>query len=315
MRKRICFAVALFCVFVAGVLHADTGSLQLSLRDVITAYAISGTVTFNGPQQLAVPTDENGNLLVTLQTGDYIVQTSPQGYSPLTTHYNIGSGANLPMTIMLDSTSLPEDERTQQLTSELRPGFTLLHGYIVDSKTGKPIAGVRVQLVDAHVETETKPNGHYGLSVATPNELPPGMMGTDTLVFEKSGYDKVVIHNFGIGGEDLRLAPLGLQQGNGVMHRDGAHKLSDKSPYELQSASPAFELPASVYSQLVTTGKHFSVAGVYDVAGFPSINVPTSIRLGMGPGGASSLTYVPCASKTTCASVVAMNLDHELRRL
>jgi Stage II sporulation protein/Carboxypeptidase regulatory-like domain len=309
MRKRICFAVVLLCIFVAGLSYADTGSLQLSLRDVITGYAVSGTVTFNGPQQLTVPTDENGSLLATLQTGDYIVQTSPQGYTPLTTHYNIETSANLPLTMMLGSTSLPEDERTQQLAPELRPGFTLLHGYIVDSN-GKPIAGVRVQLLDAGVETETNANGHYNLSVVTPKERQPGVMGTDTLVFEKSGYEKVVIQNFGIGGEDLRLAPLFLQQGNGVTHRDASHKLSGQRSYEPQSASPAFKLPANVYKQLVTPGKRFSVAGTDDPAGFPSIDVPASIRLGMGPGGPGSVRYVPCASKRTCASVVALNLEN-----
>jgi hypothetical protein len=255
MEKQTRFAVVLLCIFVAGVSYADTGSLQLSLRDVITGYAVSGTVTFNGPQQLTVPTDDSGNLSVTLQTGDYIIQTSVQGYDPLTTHYGITSGTNLPGTIMLESTSLPEDERPQQLSQQIRPGFTLLHGYLVDSHAGRPIAGVRVRLLGAGVETETNTRGHYSLSVVTPREPRPGVMGTDTLVLEKSGYDEVMVENFGIGGQDLRLAPLSLQRGNSVIRRDGSHKLSGQSSYEPQSPTATSELPDSIYKRLVVPGR------------------------------------------------------------
>jgi hypothetical protein len=231
MRKRICFAVVLLCIFVAGLSYADTGSLQLSLRDVITGYAVSGTVTFNGPQQLTVPTDENGNLLATLQTGDYIIQASAQGYEPLTTHYGITSGANLPGTIMLDSTSLPEEEQPRQIERQLRPGFTLLQGYVVDM-SGKPVSGVRIELVKAGVEAETNSRGYYALSVVTPREPRPGVMGTDTLIYERTGYDKVIVENFGISGRDMQGAPLVLMRGNSVIRRDASHKLSGQSPYE-----------------------------------------------------------------------------------
>ncbi len=224
MARQSRIAFALLCVFGTSLLHADTGSLQLSLRDVITGHAIVGTVDFNGPQQLTVPTDNHGNLSVTLQTGEYIIQASAHGYEPLTTHSRVTSEANLPGTILLDSTSLPQDELPQRLSQQIRAGFTLLHGYLVDSKTGTPIAGVRVQLLDARVETETNANGHYNLSVLTPKEPQPGVMGTDTLVFKKSGYDKVIVQNFGIGGQDMLGAPLGLQRGNGVIRRDGSHR-------------------------------------------------------------------------------------------
>jgi hypothetical protein len=237
--KRVMLVVRVLAIAACcTAAYADTGSLQLSLRDVITGYAVIGTVSFNGPQQLTVPTDENGNLTVTLQTGDYIIQTSPQGYSSFTTHYNIESSANPPMTLMLDSSGLPEDERSQQLASELRAGSTLLHGYVVDSKTAKPIAGVRVRLANAHVETRTNPQGHYDLSVSTPGEVSPEKMGTDTLEFEKTGYDEVVIQNFGIAGEAMRLPPLYLDQGGAVIYRDGRHKLLGEGLDEPESASP-----------------------------------------------------------------------------
>jgi len=209
-------------ILASTLTYADTGSLQLSLRDVISGYAIVGTINFSGPQQLIVPTDNDGNLSVTLQTGEYIIQASAQGYESLTSHTHVLSAGNLPGTIMLNSTSLPEDERPQQLSQQVRPGFTLLHGYIVNSK-GKPIAGVRVQLLNAGVETETNSNGHYDLSVVTPKEPQPGVMGTDTLVYEKSGYDKVIVQNFGIGGRDMLGAPYSLERGNGVVKSDGSH--------------------------------------------------------------------------------------------
>ncbi len=221
MRWSNLFAASLIAVC-CNTAHADTGTLQISLRDVITGYAVVGIVSFNGPQQLNVPMDENGNLTVTLPTGDYTIQTSPQGYEPMTTHYGITRGANLPFTLMLDRISLPEDERPERLSQQERPGFTLLHGYIVNSKTGKPIAGVRVKLVNARVETETNQKGHYALSVATPKESKLGEMGTDTLIFEKSGYNQIILQNLGIGGEDMRPAPFRLEKGSSVIRQDAA---------------------------------------------------------------------------------------------
>jgi hypothetical protein len=290
MMKPFQISFTLLCIISAGVLYAQTGSLQVSLRDVITGYGVSGTVTFSGPQQSSVLTDGEGNLSVTLPRGDYILQVSADGYRSLTSHTQVSSDGNLPVTIMLDSTSISEDERPQQLSQQLHPRFTLLHGYLVDSKTAKPIAGVRVQLLEAHVETETNAKGHYSLSVVTPKEPQPGIMGTDTLVFEKSGYDKVIVQNFGIGGKDLRLAPLGLRQGNSVIRRDGSHKLSGQSPYEPQSASPAFKLTAGVYKQLVTPGKRFSVGDRRGTSDLLLMSVPGIIRVGMGQAGRAAFS-------------------------
>ena len=222
---RIPRHLAVLAVLTATTWCADTGSLQLAVRDVLTGYAVAATLSFAGPQQLTVPADENGNLTVTLQTGEYIIQASAPGYEPLTSHTGVGSSGNLPGTILLESTSLPSEEQPQQIEQQLRPGFTLLHGYIVD-ELGKPLCGVRIELVNAGVETETDLKGHYALSALTPKEPRSGVMGTDTLIYERAGYDKVILENFGIAGQDMRGAPFGLQKGNGVIRRDASHKLS-----------------------------------------------------------------------------------------
>ncbi len=88
--------------------------------------------------------------------------------------------------------------------------------------------GVSVSFVHAGVHTRTDANGHFLLSVLTPSPEIPGGIGTDTLVYKKTGYQTIRIRNFGIASEDIGGTGIEMEKGNGTTDIDGTHKLMRK---------------------------------------------------------------------------------------
>ena len=186
---------------------------------------MQANLTLQGPQKLSEQTDDEGRASLSLVPGEYRIEVSAPAHKPSRTHYDVRSGGNLPFTILLAPENPPAEERPEVIASEVRPGFTLLHGYVVDANTGRPVAGVKVRFVNADVETRTDSKGHYQLSVPTPVPANPGGLGTDTLTYEKPGYKSLLVDNFGIAGEEMGGSAIDLEKGTGVVKRDALHKL------------------------------------------------------------------------------------------
>jgi len=213
-----------FLVLVAETLCcSDVGTLNVAVRDVDTGYAVNATVSFEGPQILSMQTGKCGTLSVQLQTGEYNITVSALAYKTLKTHTGVTSGENLPGTVMLDPNTPPDDLQPVRLAAEIRPGFTLLHGYIVDD-CGRPLAGVSVRVKNGKIGTETDAKGHYYLSMPTPAAPSRDEWGVDTITYSKTGYQTVIIENMSVGGDDLWSVPFSLQKGSGVIRRNAARK-------------------------------------------------------------------------------------------
>jgi hypothetical protein len=211
---RIFQLVLCLCIPVAG-LHAQTGSLQISVKDVDSGYALQADVILDGPEQLSVHTNDVGRADLTLPAGEYRIEVLATAHKTSQTHYKVQAGANLPFTIMLDPETLPAEERPENLDSKIRAGFTLMHGYVVDADTGKPVPGVKIRFITSGVETQTDSKGHYSVSVPTPAPLSPGGMGTETVTYDKPGYKSIVFENFGITGDEMGGVNDGMQKGHG----------------------------------------------------------------------------------------------------
>ena len=151
------------------------------------------------------------------------MEISAPGYNVMTTHYPVRLGRNR-LGIMMDPKSLQASEQAEAIQSQMRPGFTLLHGFTVDEKTGHPISGVEVRFVHARAHTKSDSSGHYLFLVPTPQPEFPGGMGKDTLTFTKSGYKTMVFENFGIASEAMGV-PQDIERGQGVIKSDATHKL------------------------------------------------------------------------------------------
>ena len=304
--------VALITVFLLNSMGAaETGILQLEVRDAVTHYAVQSRISLEGPKQLFAQTDPNGRVHLTLAPGEYRIEVSATGYKALRTHSKVALGRNLPLTIMLDRESPPDEERPDIIAQNVRPGFTLLHGFVVDSDSGKPLSGATVRLVTAGVETQTDSRGHYFLSAPTTEPVIQGTMGTDTLVFEKSGYKSIIFNNFGITGEEMGGSAVDLERGQGVIKRDAKHKLmQEPGAAAVEPQSSPLQTPAisdDLYRWLGVSGEALGPSGTLNAGSAQAITVPTSIRV--GTGGSSSRSYQPCASKTTCTNVLIFSLE------
>ncbi len=284
MPKRNCLVVPLLVSFTASLMFAATGTMEFRIRDSRTHYAVKAVTKGDGPQPFSLSTDGKGYGKIDLPAGEYRLEISAPGYGALRTHYLVEPAKTTRAGAFLDPQTLPEEESPQVLDRLLRPGYTLLHEYVVDAETGEPLSGVKVRFVNADVEVQTDSTGHFELSVPTPEPDIPGGIGTDTLIYEKPRYRTIVLRNFGIGSEEMGSA-VDLQKGVGVVDQDATHKLMRKgfedqgSP---QSSIPGMKLSPKLYAWLGTTGGSFPV-GAAVTSGTPTpqaITVPSSIKVG-----------------------------------
>jgi hypothetical protein len=227
---RAIFVVAAISIFCAAGSQAESGLLRVTVKDVTTHYALHADVMLEGPQKVSVRMNGAGRAILTLVPGEYRIEASEPSHKTLRTHCRIAQGANLPFTIFLEPENLPREEHPEILNANVRPGFTLLHGYTVDADTGKPIAGVKVRIDHAKVETWSDSVGHYLLSVPTPKSKFPGGMGTDTLVFEKEGYSTEEFTNFGVAGIEMGGEANEMKKGTQIHKHDATHKLMNEEP-------------------------------------------------------------------------------------
>jgi Tol biopolymer transport system component len=311
LLPRIPYLAILASLWLAvSTLHAQTGTLNLSVRDVTTHYAVQARVRLQGPEQVSIQTDDQGKASVLLTPGEYRIEVSSVEHQTLRTHYLVGSGQNLPFTVMLAPVNQPSEETREALDPDIRPKFTLLHGYVVDGETGKALSHVKVSFLDAGVSAYTDANGHYLLSVPTPEPENPGGMGTDTLTYRKEGYKTLTFTNFGVAGEEMGGSGIELEKGSQTITQDATHKLLKKdgqATEEPQSARPGKQVPTDLYAWLAASGTAIPVGTNNNLATSSAIVIPISIRV--GTGGSSTTSYQPCASKSTCTNVMTFPLE------
>ena len=221
------FALLLAC-FAPLAFAGDSGTIQLRVRDSHTHFPVRAIIKGYGLTSFSVTTDAKGYGSVVLPTGEYQLEISAPGYATLSTHYPVEPGKTTTAGAFLDPLALPKAESPAVLDPMLRPGHTLLHEYVLDAETGRPLSGVRVRFVSAGVETKTDSQGHFFLLVPTPEPEKPGGIGSDTLMYEKSGYKTIIIRNLGIASQEMGGTGMDMEKGRGVIETDGTHKLMRK---------------------------------------------------------------------------------------
>lgn len=270
MFARTYLAAVVPIVSAVSVLGAASGTLELRVRDVVTGYNVRATIKLQGPETLALQTDDEGRLTREIPAGEYQVLVTASGYKVRKARLGIGTGT-LNYTVMMDPELLPEEERPDAIQSRMRPGYTLFHGYVEDDDTGKPLPGVTVRFVNAGVEVETDSKGHFFLSVPTPEPENPDWMGTDTLIYQKSGYKTVILENFGVATEAMGPTGVALEKGKGVIKTDATHKLMRKEgarpEEEPQSAAPGgMSLSPELWQWLGGPGSAFPASATTNLA-------------------------------------------------
>jgi hypothetical protein len=284
-RNFSIITLTLFIAFTAALpASAVSGVLDFQVKDSLTHQPIQASVAGSGIQTFSVSTDSRGDARMTLPSGDYFLEVSAPGYASLRTHYAVENGKNTLGGAYLDPKTIPSEEARDVLDPLLKADYTLLHEYVVDAKTGDPISGVTVRFLNAAVETETDAKGHFTLSVLTPKPENPGGLGTDTLVYEKPGYQKLTLEGFGIAPEEMGPSVVELRRGTGAVKRDAMHKLmqpGEAPALAPQSAIPRINLPRNVYSWLGRNGTSFPAGSAASAKQNPqTVIIPNSIKVG-----------------------------------
>lgn len=197
----------------------------MKVRDVRTHFAVPATINITGPQAFVLATDANGHVKQPVPPGEYHFEITAPGYQTMRTHTGVADGQTVDTTMMLDPVHHPQEE--DSVASRLKPGYTLLHGYAIDTD-GQPVSGVRVYSETSGVETVTDQRGAYFLSVPTPEEIAPALdlPGMDTIIAEKQGYKTDIHRNLSVAMDDGGGIFFELKSGRGSVEHDDMHKLT-----------------------------------------------------------------------------------------
>ncbi len=186
--------------------QTKTGTLEIQLRDVMTGYGVSGTVRL-APMQASpeaavfksYQTDANGKLIVRLPAGSYLDEETAPGYEIMKGHTGVGPGIVSRGQIMMHPEQMPK-ELQEEVTKDVlnrNPGTAMIHGYVVDSVTFKPIAGVHLHMERLGASATSDARGYYQL-IFPFHPTPPELVGpendnreTDTIVTSAAGYQTI----------------------------------------------------------------------------------------------------------------------------
>ena len=178
----------------------SNGSINFQVLDSATGYAVSSaTIRWGVAGQSAVSalshsgfSSPGGHFLQELFPSEYAFEISAPGYQPMRTHFGVASGSVTRANINLDPVSPPQELREDIVASELRDGLELVHGYIGDAVTHRPVAGVHLRLKESGASATSDARGYFQLYVGAVSTAdasgPEDFPATDTLTATASGY-------------------------------------------------------------------------------------------------------------------------------
>ena len=273
-------------------------NLILNFRDSVTGYGVASSVTAEDQTtqtRALTVTESAGHGAYLLAPGRHNVQVATGGYHALRTHFDIEPRKQLNVTLWLDPLVLPDELRPEVIASKLRPGYTMLHGHVGDANAGQPLAGARVRLENALVETRTNERGYFLFYAPTPfsnpaQELPK----TDNLVVDSRGFKSYRITNVLLVEGDSHFK-IALEPGNGITERDRAHKML-RSAEELKNSQSRPPDSAAERNRSPQIETRAAIA-----AATTNVTVPDTIRVGFN------------CSCATCSTVQVFTLDTYVR--
>lgn len=230
-------------MFACGVSHAEV--LRSQVIDPHTGYAVRATIRYAEAKDgwvapRMVSTDATGRFEIDVPQGAYLVEITAKGYRPMRMYELVDSGYRSSTRIMLGRLEPPEESLPEALETELREGFCLVSGYVVDAELRQPLADVDVRILKSGAAARTDARGYYAVLVQVPQdeEYP-----TEDYSFNLEGYEAQEFHGALLTSGDVEGVRVELRRGNGRVVRDITHKLlrelRGKAPREYpQSAEP-----------------------------------------------------------------------------
>lgn len=123
-----------------------------------------------------------------LTAGQHTLRVESPGHFPMTAALTVGDGENLPVTLVLDPVTPPQQLDPARLESLRRPDAMLLIGFVSDADTGVPLAGVEVMASASGRRAMTDGEGYFELAVSAPVG---GTLDGGNLLFSKPAYRAV----------------------------------------------------------------------------------------------------------------------------
>jgi Tol biopolymer transport system component len=299
-------ALLLVCSVAAAAQQANKetpeggANLQVQVLDSLTGYSIPHSTIKWGIVRSGLPitldqttaATELGRLSRNLPEGEYAIEVSAQGYSPLRTHLQISGTGLVKSNINLDPLTPPGQISEQSLRSQLQTGLELVQGYVTSASTHEPIGNAKISFRSSQKGAYTDSQGFFQLYVdAPPSDAngPEDFPALDDLTVTAKGYENH--HLTGIlhaPGSSLLIRIL-LTPGTGDTNEHIAHRplipphlIPEVTPplknhgvtspllewlsYKGSSAVGATSLPTSSQSSAVVATAN--------------VSVPSSIRVG-----------------------------------
>ncbi len=196
---------------------ALAGPLEFLVRDNSTGYFVVASVKYARAEDgwsnpVPAYTDSSGWFRRTVPDGYYLAEVSASGYKKMRWAPLVRPGRAVGRHTMRLSRKEPpyefSDERVDRL---FQPGRCLLHGFVLDADTLKPLRGVVVEASPSGLEAVTNSRGFYETSIPVPIAEYPMI----DEVFRLRGYGTVanrnmLVHegaNCGGGAEMIRGGP------------------------------------------------------------------------------------------------------------
>ena len=275
----------------------NSSTLNISVRDSVTGYAVSDRVIFATPRGGAITMLSNSasaQSLYQLSSGHNDLEVVASGYQPLKTHFELDTQSALDVTVWVDPEQIPEELRPEVIQSRLKAGFVMLHGHVVNT-SGQPLQGVRVYLEQIGVGGLTDSRGYFlfyapAAVIDQANDLP----ATDNLLADLNGYKQYRLTNV-LLPEGASHFIIDMKRGKGVTEQDATHKMM-RTTEELKDSQSRPSGPAA--GNKSNAQNDISTEGVVRPM---SVAVPSSIRVGFN---------CSCAS---CSTVQVYSLDTYVR--
>jgi hypothetical protein len=218
----VCSASPLIAQQTPTTTSTSRSPVILDIRDSTTGYSVPANVTFTNPNSgqsapISAQTNSLGHLQTALPPSRYVMRVTSPGYDPMQSTWDTAISDKLK--IMLISKTPPQELLPEVVNPQLREGYLLVHGYVVDAGTGKLLNIVRVRIEKYGTDTLTNDRGYFSQSL----RLAYGEQGfEDDMSLELSGYKKLILGNQLFGAPEM-VFPLELQPGSGVDRRDNTH--------------------------------------------------------------------------------------------
>lgn len=259
----------------------NTGTLSFFVSDTENGYGTPAEIFFNNEKKsFRLKTNESGHLLFEGEEGNYNIQISAIGHQPLSTYFIVKSGQSLNINIIMDRVNKTNVEYKNYESA-------LVEGYVIDFETGKPLAGVNVELLAEKLSVRTNKEGFFSVNPVHFSAITKrGDKGIRSDVsFNMEGYTSKTIENLLLLPDKIKLKIV-LKKGSGNDSEKYVQHILDGTPHDVE----LYEKSIHQYnSQKTKTDVKLSATGCV---------IPTTIRVGTG------------CSCTSCSGVDVMSLQY-----